>query len=156
MERFYFTAEGLKKYQKRIEDLEAKLRALQSQTAEIAEVGGNQYHDNASYEQLVIQIRGIDAQLSEGHKILNNIWVVDKPNNAQRVCIGCLAQIEQNGEKKEIQIMGYGESDPKNGKISYNAPLAKSIIGAEIGEVREITIGGRLVNLEIFNILIPK
>lgn len=56
--RFYFTRRGLAKLHKEIEKLEKKLQDLQSQTAHVAEVGGNQWHDNAAYESLIIDIRG--------------------------------------------------------------------------------------------------
>lgn len=48
--KLYFTRCGLTKLRKEIEKLEKKLQELKSQTAHVAEVGGDQYYDNSSYE----------------------------------------------------------------------------------------------------------
>jgi Leu/Phe-tRNA-protein transferase len=66
-EKFYFTHRGLVKLRKEIEELEKKLQDLQSQTVHVAEVGGDQWHDNAAYESLVIDIRGMDRRLADVH-----------------------------------------------------------------------------------------
>lgn len=151
-----FTRQGLQILRERIDALEAELQKLQSQVAHAAEVGGNQYHDNASYELLEIDIRGVDHQLSEAHRTFNRAVLVDAPKNNSRVAIGTKVVMSVNGEMQEWLIGGYGESDPDRSIIAYNAPLAELIMGKRKGEIAEGNIGGRGVQIKIGEILVAE
>src|SRR3989344_6269118 len=112
--KFYFTRRGLAKLHKEIESLEKKLQDLQSQTAHVAEVGGDQWHDNASYDLLVIDIRGMDRRLSDAHEVLNKVTLVGPPINFDKVTIGTRVKIVRDGQEAIWEIVGFGESDPDN------------------------------------------
>ncbi len=152
--KVYVTRQGMISLEARIAELESKLREMQSHSAYIAEVGGNQYHDNSSYEMLVIDMRGVDHQLKEAHQIRNQAVIVDKPKDAASVRIGTTVEALINGSQKKLQIVGYGESDPESGRIAYNAPLAALLWRKEEGEEIEATISGRVVNITINRIYI--
>lgn len=42
--------------------------------------------------------------------------------------------IEQDGKTRTLAIIGHDESDPAAGRIAFTAPLAKALIGNEVGE----------------------
>jgi transcription elongation GreA/GreB family factor len=46
-----------------------------------------------------------------------------------------------NGKTRVIEIVGDDESDPPNGRIGWSAPLARALIGAEVGEY--VDFGGK-------------
>lgn len=150
--KFYFTRRGLTKLHKEIEELEKKLQELQSQTAYVAEVGGDQYHDNASYEMLVIDIRGMDRRLSDAHRCLNQAVLVAPPMSFERVNIGTRVKIVRDGEEMIREIVGFGESDPDRNMLAYNTPLASLIMGKRKGEVVSGRIAGRQTEIEILEI----
>lgn len=150
--KFYFTRRGVKKLLKEIEELEKKLQDLQAQTAHVAEVGGDQWHDNASYDLLVIDIRGMDRRLSDAHQALNNAILVDSPKNFDKVTIGTRVKIVRDGEEMTWEIVGFGESDPDSDMLAYNTPLALLIMGKRKGEVITGTIAGRKTEIEILDI----
>ncbi len=151
--KFYFTSRGLTKLHKKIEELEKKLQGLQSQMAHVAEVGGDQYHDNASYELLVIDIRGIDYRLSDAYRCLNQAVLVAPPTSFEKVVIGTRVKIVRDGEEIEWEIVGFDESDPDSNMLAYNTPLASLIIGKRKGEVVNSTIAGRQTEIEILEIM---
>lgn len=150
--KFYFTRRGIKKLLKEIEELEKKLQDLQAQTAHVAEVGGNQWHDNAAYDSLVIDIRGMDRRLSDAHQALNNAILVESPTNLDKVTIGTRVKIVRDSEEMTWEIVGFGESDPDNNMLAYNTPLASLIMGKRRGEVVTGTIAGRKTEIEILEI----
>lgn len=152
MQRRYVTPQGLKKHRQRIAILEERLRHLESQTAEAAEVGGNQWHDNASYEQLVIDIRGVDHQLTTAHKILREMVIATEPSG-DCVAIGTYVKIDFDGDIEEWQIGGHGESDPQNGIIAYDTPLASLLIGKPVGEAVTGQIAERNVTIKILELI---
>jgi transcription elongation factor GreA len=150
--KFYFTRRGLTKLHKEIEELEKKIQELQSQTAYVAEVGGDQYHDNASYEMLVIDIRGMDRRLSDAHRCLNQAILVEPPVSFNKVTIGARVRIVRDGEEITWEIVGFGESDPDRNMLAYNTPLASLIIGKHKGEVVDGIIAGRQTEIEVLEI----
>ncbi len=149
----YFTRRGLMKLHQEIEALEKKLQELQSQTAHVAEAGGDQWHDNASYDSLVIDLRGMDRRLSNAHQCLNQAVLVESPTNLDKVTIGTRCKIVRDGEEMIWEIVGFGESDPDRDMLAYNTPLASLIMGKRRGEVVSNTIAGRQTEIEILEIL---
>lgn len=153
-EKLYFTKHGLSMLRREVEMLEKELRALQSQTAYVAEVGGNQYHDNSSYELLVVDLRGIDWRLTNAHHRLNHAVAVDTPTTTDIVSIGTRVKITQDGKDITWDIVGFGESDPNRGLLAYNTPIASLIIGRQVGEIISGSISGKYTEIEILEISI--
>ncbi len=50
------------------------------------------------------------------------------------VAFGTSVTIEQDGKARTLAIVGHDESDPAAGRIAFTAPLAKALIGSEVGE----------------------
>ena len=50
------------------------------------------------------------------------------------VALGTTVTIAQDGKTRTLDIVGHDESDPAAGRIAFTAPLAKALIGSEIGE----------------------
>lgn len=150
--KFYFTRRGLAKLHREIENLEKKLQDLQSQTAHVAEVGGDQWHDNASYDLLVIDIRGMDRRLTDAHQVLNKAVLVEHPVNLDKVIIGTRVKIVRDGEEMTWEVVGFGESDPDRDMLAYNTPLASLIMGRRKGEMMSGIIAGRQTEIEILEI----
>ena len=147
-EKIYFTRLGMRKYLDDIIKMEDELKKLYERLAYIAEVGGDQYHDNFSYEQQMNEIHMKDDYLSKMKKQLINFEVFDPIGNADYVRIGAKVTIEKDNKEETWEVVGFGESDPENGKIAYNSPLAKSLMGKEEGD--EITF--KTFNICIINI----
>jgi transcription elongation GreA/GreB family factor len=60
---------------------------------------------------------------------------------AGEVAFGSRVRFTLNGQEREIAIVGSDEADPDTGLIAFTAPLAKAMIGAEVGE--EVDFAGR-------------
>ena len=52
-------------------------------------------------------------------------------------------------EEVKYTIVGAPEADPSIGLISYNSPLAKALIGKEVGDEVEVNLPGGKVTYEI-------
>ena len=64
--------------------------------------------------------------------------------------IGSRVQVRINGKQRTIEIVGHDEAEPAAGRIAFGAPLAKAIIGAEVGEL--LDFGGTEEAVEILSI----
>lgn len=64
------------------------------------------------------------------HKKNNNY----KKSQSLVVGVGRKIEIEVNGKIQSWEVVDMGKSDIEKGKISFNAPLIQSIIGAKKGD----------------------
>ena len=55
--------------------------------------------------------------------------------------IGSRVTILLGGSERTVEIVGTDEADPAEGRIGFQAPLARAVIGAEVGETLEF--GGK-------------
>lgn len=148
-QKAYFTKQGMDEFSRKIREAEDELRGMYGRLAELAEVGGNQYHDNFSFEQVMRDINMLDAKLAQDKNVLLNAIVIDPIKNPREVCIGASVLIERNGKEEKWKILGYGESDPETRQIAYNAPLARSIIGKKVGD--EAKLGETVIKIKQIN-----
>jgi transcription elongation GreA/GreB family factor len=52
-----------------------------------------------------------------------------------KVAFGAVVTVEDDdGNRRDYQIVGEDEADPQNGKVSYVSPLARALDGAEVGD----------------------
>jgi transcription elongation GreA/GreB family factor len=62
--------------------------------------------------------------------------VVHPPKDAALVRFGCKVTIARNGDRRETyRIVGEDEAEPSRGTLSYVSPLARSLIGRQVGDV---------------------
>ena len=54
------------------------------------------------------------------------------------VAFGTSVTIEQAGTTRTLHIVGHDEGDPASGRIAFAAPLARALIGNEVGDEIEI------------------
>lgn len=60
----------------------------------------------------------------------------------EEVVFGVLVTIRRGGATSRFRIVGEDEADPSRALLSYTAPLATALLGAEAGETVELP-GGR-------------
>ena len=63
------------------------------------------------------------------------------------VAIGTVVTIDQGGKRRTIEIVGHDEADPQAGRLVFSAPLARALIGAEVGDDVEFPGPGKLVRV---------
>jgi transcription elongation GreA/GreB family factor len=56
------------------------------------------------------------------------------------------------GEKRVYTILGFDESDPPSGIVSYLSPIGSALLEKQIGDVVTLPGGGLAVEYEIVNI----
>lgn len=97
----YYTPKGLRNKQEKIGELEKELKKLQSRVQYNLEVGGDQWHDNSGYEDLVQQIRVVDKRLSEAYEEINNVKLIEYPENPKKISCGTRVTYEMDGKEKK-------------------------------------------------------
>jgi transcription elongation GreA/GreB family factor len=73
------------------------------------------------------------------------------PPTAAKVEFGTQVRLRLNHQTKTLRIVGDDEADPASGLISFNAPLIRAMLGAEVGDV--LPFGEDSDAIEILGIL---
>ena len=72
--------------------------------------------------------------------------VVPVPDG-ETVAIGTVVTIDQDGKQRTIEIVGHDEADPQAGRLVFSAPLARALIGAQVGDEVEFPAPGKVVRV---------
>jgi transcription elongation factor GreA len=112
--------------------------------------------ENAEYDAAKERQGFIEGRIQEVESKLGNAQVIDpKALDADgRVVFGATVELEDmdSGDPVTYQIVGDDEADIKQGKISLNSPVARSLIGKYAGDVAEVHTPGGKREYEILDV----
>ena len=66
------------------------------------------------------------------------------------VGFGCRVELLVNSKPRTIELVGHDEADPAGGKLAFTAPLARAVMGAEVGDL--VDFGGKAGAVEVVGI----
>ncbi len=110
-------------------------------TQEVADAAAHgDRSENAEYIYGKKKLREIDRRVRYLSKRLEEVTVVRPPAaDLKEVRFGAWVSLEdEGGSRVEYQIVGFDEVDAKNNRISVDAPVAKALLGKNLGD--EITV----------------
>ena len=135
-EKFPMTPAGYASMKTLLYRLKNHDRIANSRAIEIAR-GHGDLSENADYSAAKEEQGLIEAKIRELEAKTAMAEVIDPTKlSGSRVKFGATVTIEdsESGEKSTYVIVGEHEADVKKGRISIGAPLARAMIGKEIGE----------------------
>ncbi len=148
MERKPITPRGKDLLEVELKDLkEVKRPAVINEVASAREKGD--LKENAEYHA-AREAQGLtEARITEIESILATSDVINSKDfkGDTQVKFGAKVSLEdEDGLKKEYTIVGIPESDVSKGFIPFNSPVARALIGKNIGEEVEVrTPGGEKI-----------
>jgi len=140
-EKFPMTPSGfaaMKAHLKRLKDVE---RPRNSKAIEIAR-GHGDLSENADYSAAKEEQGLIEAKIRELEAKSLMAEVIDPTKlSGDRVSFGATVTFEdsESGEEQTYVIVGEHEADIKKGRIAVGAPVARSLIGKEVGDTVTLT-----------------
>lgn len=138
----------------KIEELAGELREAGQEKGRWANQSGETWHDNFGYEQEEQHQWAVSERLEDFVTMRNDAEIVDQ-RVADEVDIGAEVTIRdtRSGERKTFVIGSYQVLDQQHdNEISYAAPLARPLMGATVGEEREVTIGDQATIYRVVDI----
>lgn len=148
----YVTKEGLDKLREELKYLESVERPrISQQIAEARDKGD--LSENAEYDAAKEAQGLLEAKISKLQDQVANARVIDKSQlDSTKVSILSTVKIKNlaNGQEMKYTLVPETESDLKAGKIAVSTPIAKGLLGKELGEKAEIKLpNGNVLNFEI-------
>ncbi|HIG40457.1 MAG TPA: transcription elongation factor GreB [Gammaproteobacteria bacterium] len=97
--------------------------------------------ENADYIYGKKHLREIDKRIRYLTKRLDNLEIVErKPDDQEKVFFGAWIKLEdEDGNVKQLRIVGADEFDLSRGWISLNSPVARGLLGKRKGDDTVIT-----------------
>ena len=96
-------------------------------------------------------VKALRRDLRYWHTRLSTAELMPVPNG-DIVEFGCTVHFTLNGQDRSITIVGDDEADPKQGKLSFSAPLSRAMMLAAAGDT--VDFAGRSDAIEILSISI--
>ena len=150
----YYTEEGLEKLKADLDQLKSVERPnVASQIAEARDKGD--LSENAEYDAAKEAQGLLEAKIAKMEAELSKARILDESQiDTSKVLIMSKVTIKNsaNGAKMTYTIVPESEADLKAKKISISSPIAKGLLGKEVGDTAEIQVPNGLMKFEIVDI----
>ena len=98
--------------------------------------------ENAEYHAAKERQGQIEAQIAEIEDRVSRAQIIDPATlSGDKVVFGATVTVLDDDEKPQrYQIVGMTEADARQGRISYDSPLGRALIGRQAGDEVEVTV----------------
>ncbi|MHB0870572.1 MAG: transcription elongation factor GreA [Chloroflexota bacterium] len=144
------TREGHDKLAAELNYLETEMRpkiAMELRTA----AADKDFRENAPYDVAKHHQGEVEARIRELQRILRTGHVVEDTGPAHVADLGSRVTLLDVAEDEEIvyTLVGPGEIDPRNGKISIQSPVGKALTGKVIGDEVAVQVPAGTLRLRV-------
>ena len=129
------------------ERLAAELKALREERPRIVESieearAHGDLSENAEYHAAKERQGQVEASISDLEDRVSRAQIIDPASlSGDKIIFGATVSLLDDDDKPvKYQIVGTYEADAKIGRISYNSPLGRALIGRRVEEEIEVTV----------------
>jgi transcription elongation factor GreB len=154
----FITPQGFARVRAEYEELFGTERPKLVETIAWAAANGDR-SENGDYIYGRKKLREVDRRLSHLSRIMKAAKVVDPATQSSRdqVRFGATVELaDEDDERRTLTIVGDDEADASAGRIGWNAPLARALIGARVGDERIVRLPAGEKSYEVIRIGYPE
>jgi transcription elongation factor GreA len=98
--------------------------------------------ENAEYHAAKERQGQVEAMIGDIEDKLSRAVVIDpKTLSGDKIVFGAtVTLLDENDKPITYQIVGQTEADASNGRVSYNSPIGRALIGRKVDEEVEVTV----------------
>ena len=140
MEKVPMLAEGYEK-------LTADLKVLRAERPKIVDAieearAHGDLSENAEYHAAKERQGQVEAQIGDLEDRVSRAQIIDPTTlSGDKVVFGATVTVlDEDDKPHRYQIVGQTESDARVGRISYDSPLGRALIGRQAGDEVEVTV----------------
>lgn len=132
--------EGHRKLDDELRRLKLHERPAIIEAIEVARAHGD-LSENAEYHAAKERQGHVEATIAELEDSLARAMIIDPTTlSGDKVVFGAtVTLIDEDKKKVKYQLVGQAEADARVGRISYNSPLGRALIGRQKGEEVEVS-----------------
>ena len=154
MSRTPITLRGAEKLRAELKKLKGEARPEVIRAIAEARSHGD-LSENAEYAAAREQQGFIEGRIKQIEWRLSHAHVIDPAAlpPSGKVVFGATVDLEDaTGAKSTYQIVGDDEADIRNGFLSINSPIARALVGKEVGDEVEVAAPGGTKTYEIMGV----
>ena len=154
-QRTPMTRGGFTRLQQELEQLKREERPRSIKAIAEARAHGD-LSENAEYHAAKERQGFIEARIRELEAKVSGAEVIDPPRDGDRITFGSTVLLRgPDGTEVRYQIVGSDEAEPASGRISILSPLARTLIGKEVGDEVKVQAPGGARTFEILAVNFP-
>jgi len=98
--------------------------------------------ENAEYHAAKERQGQVEAQIAEIEDKVSRAQIIDpKTLSGDKIIFGAtVSLLDEDDKPVRYQIVGQTEADANKGRISYSSPMARALIGKQVGDEIEVTV----------------
>ena len=110
------------------------------ESIEVARAHGD-LSENAEYHAAKERQGQVEAMIGDLDDRLSRALVIDPTTlSGDKIVFGAtVTLVDEEKKKVRYQLVGQTEADARVGRISYNSPLGRALIGRQVGDEVEVT-----------------
>ena len=140
MEKVPMLAEGY-------EQLTRELKALRDERPKIVDAieearAHGDLSENAEYHAAKERQGQVEAMIGDIEDRVTRAQIIDPSTlSGDRIVFGAtVSLLDEDDKPVKYQIVGQTEANANKGRISYNSPIARALIGKQVGDEVEVTV----------------
>ncbi|MGL4662769.1 MAG: transcription elongation factor GreA [Culicoidibacterales bacterium] len=151
-QKYQMTVEGKTQLEQELEQLINIKRPEVVERIQVARSFGD-LSENSEYDAAKEEQAFVESRITQIEVMLKNSEIIES-HSSNEVSFGSTVSFKIIGEKNEqtYKIVGSAESDPFEGKISNDSPIAKALIGKKIGQKVKFNAPSGEVQLQVTKI----
>ena len=148
----FLTKEGFQKLQEELDHLRTVKRQEVAERLHEAMEGG-ELIENAEYEAAKNEQAFVEGRIQELDTILATAHVIEENGKSDVIQVGATVTIHEEGNPVEtFTIVGAAEANPREGKISNESPIGKSLLGHKAGETIHVDAPGGHFKVQVVKV----
>ena len=132
------THDGYDKLQNELNDLKKNKRREVANRIQIAKDFGD-LSENAEYSEAKDDQANLERRIAEIKAKLRTSEIVESSAGSSDIQIGSTFEVSLDGNSRTFSLVGKEESNPLEGKISFDSPLGAAFVSKKEGDVVEVT-----------------
>ena len=134
-------AEGYERLQTEVRHLKTVERPEIIEAIEVAR-GHGDLSENAEYHAAKERQGQVEASIADIEDKLSRAQIIDpKDLSGDKIVFGATVTLLDDDDKPvKYQIVGQTEADARTGRISYNSPLGRALIGRSVDDEIEVSV----------------
>lgn len=147
----FISKKGLKELKKEISRLERDRQAVLSSLRELEKTDGHEERLERSERLAHMEI--IDNEIADKKRTLGAAQLMPRKRDALKVALGSVVDlIDTKGRVIRYTIVDSIEANPSDGRISTKSPLGQNLLGKQLQDFVEWSVGQRTNRLQLISI----
>jgi len=149
------TRQGFERLQQELDQLRREERPRIIKAIAEARAHGD-LSENAEYHAAKERQGFVEGRIRELEVKVGAAEVIEPPRDGERITFGSTVLLRgTDGKEVKYQIVGSDEAEPATGRISILSPLARTLIGKEVGDEVKVQAPGGAKTYEVLAVNFP-